>query len=168
MAHRVVWSRHAFRDLEAIASYIAQDSPAYASIVVRSIVNQTKTLARFPRSGRRVPEFDDEDIRERGLYLMPATSYSPSPVWGGHSCPPGLIVGLVLILDLKNQNQNSGQECPLYTLRVQSFLRSRSSYFTPIAALVSIFSNTACARLSAVCTLSQIFSRPTTSSKSAR
>jgi len=64
MAHRIVWSRRAFQDLEAIASYIAQDSPAYASIVVRSIVNQTKTLARFPRSGRRVPEFDDEDIRE--------------------------------------------------------------------------------------------------------
>jgi toxin ParE1/3/4 len=64
MAYRIVWSRRAFQDLEAIASYIAQDSPAYASVVVRSIVNQTKTLARFPRSGRKVPEFDNEDIRE--------------------------------------------------------------------------------------------------------
>jgi plasmid stabilization system protein ParE len=27
-------------------------------------VNQTRLLARFPRSGRKVPEFDDEDIRE--------------------------------------------------------------------------------------------------------
>jgi len=64
MAHRIVWSRRAFRDLEAIASYIAQDSPAYASAVVKSIVSRTKSLARFPRSGRKVPEFDHEDIRE--------------------------------------------------------------------------------------------------------
>ena len=64
MAHRVVWSPRAVRDLEAIADYIAEDSPAYASVVVRSIVSQTKRLARFPRSGRKVPEFDDENIRE--------------------------------------------------------------------------------------------------------
>ena len=53
MAHRVVWTRRALQDLEAIASYIAQDSPAYAKIVVRNIVNQTKALARFPRFGTR-------------------------------------------------------------------------------------------------------------------
>ena len=68
MAHRIVWARHALQDLEAIASYIAQDSPAYAKTVVRSIVNQTKTLASFPRAGRKVPEFDDEDIREVFAY----------------------------------------------------------------------------------------------------
>jgi plasmid stabilization system protein ParE len=55
-------------DLEAVAGYIAQDSPAYANTVVRSVVNQTKTLASFPRSGRKVPEFDDEDIREVFAY----------------------------------------------------------------------------------------------------
>jgi toxin ParE1/3/4 len=68
MAYRVVWARRALQDLEAIASYIAQDSPAYARIVVRNIVNQTKALARFPRSGRAVPEFDDENIREVFAY----------------------------------------------------------------------------------------------------
>jgi len=68
MAHRIVWSRRAFQDLEAIASYIAQDSPAYASVVVRTIINQIKTLSRFPRSGRKVPEFDDEDLRELLAY----------------------------------------------------------------------------------------------------
>jgi plasmid stabilization system protein ParE len=31
-------------------------------------MNQTKTLASFPRSGRKVPEFDDEDIREVFAY----------------------------------------------------------------------------------------------------
>jgi toxin ParE1/3/4 len=64
MAHRIVWARRALQDLEAIASYIAQDSPAYAKIVVKSIVNQTRALETFPRAGRKVPEFNDEDIRE--------------------------------------------------------------------------------------------------------
>ncbi len=64
MAYRVVWSGRAVSDLEAIANYIAQDSPAYAAIVVRMIVSRTKMLSRFPRSGRKVQEFGDESIRE--------------------------------------------------------------------------------------------------------
>ena len=70
MAHRIVWAQRAIRDLEAIADYIAQDSPAYAAVVVKNIISQTRMLARFPRSGRAVPEFDNEDIRE-----VPAYSY---------------------------------------------------------------------------------------------
>jgi toxin ParE1/3/4 len=68
MAHRVVWSRRASQDLEAIADYIAADSPTYAGIVVKKVVNQTKSLSLFPRSGRKVPEFDNEDIRELLIY----------------------------------------------------------------------------------------------------
>lgn len=64
MAHRVGWSRRALNDLEGIAEYIASDSPTYAGIVVKKIVNQTRMLAQFPRAGRRVPEFDDENVRE--------------------------------------------------------------------------------------------------------
>jgi plasmid stabilization system protein ParE len=44
MAHRIVWAPRALQDFEAVAGYIAQDSPAYANTVVRSIMNQTKTL----------------------------------------------------------------------------------------------------------------------------
>jgi toxin ParE1/3/4 len=36
--------------------------------VVRTIVTLTKTLAHFPRSGRKVPEFDDENTRELIAY----------------------------------------------------------------------------------------------------
>lgn len=61
MAHRVVWSRRASQDLEAIADYIAADSPTYAGIVVKKVVNQTKSLSIFPRSGRK-------DIRELLVY----------------------------------------------------------------------------------------------------
>jgi len=68
MAHRIGWSRRALRDLEAIAVYIAADSPTYAGIVVKKVVSETKMLVRFPRSGRKVPEFDDENVRELIVY----------------------------------------------------------------------------------------------------
>ena len=68
MAARVGWSQRALRDVEGIAEYIAQDSPVYAAVVVRNIIAQTKMLSRFPRSGRKVPEFDDDDIRELLVY----------------------------------------------------------------------------------------------------
>jgi toxin ParE1/3/4 len=68
MAHRIGWSRRALNDLEGIAEYIATDSPTYAGIVVKKIVNQTRMLAQFPRAGHKVPEFDDENIRELIVY----------------------------------------------------------------------------------------------------
>ena len=68
MALRVSWSRRALHDLEDIADYIASDSPTYAGIVVKKIVTQTRMLEKFPRAGRRVPEFDDENVRELIAY----------------------------------------------------------------------------------------------------
>jgi len=68
MAHRIVWSRRAAQDLGSIAEYIAADSPAYAGVVLKNIVNQTRILARFPQAGRKVPEFDDENVRELVVY----------------------------------------------------------------------------------------------------
>jgi len=54
--------------VDAIALYIAADSPSYASAVVRRIVALTRTLGEFPHSGRKVPEYDDENIRELIAY----------------------------------------------------------------------------------------------------
>ena len=68
MASRVGWSRRALNDLEGIADYIAADSPAYAGNVVKKIVAHTRMLDQFPRSGRKVPEFDDENVREFIVY----------------------------------------------------------------------------------------------------
>ena len=68
MAHRIVWSRRAVQDLDSLTTYIAADSPAYAGVVLKNIVNQTRILARFPRAGRKVPEFDDENVRELVVY----------------------------------------------------------------------------------------------------
>ena len=68
MVHQVTWSRRALHDLEGIAEYIAADSATYASIVVTKILNGTRMLAQFPRAGRKVPEFDDENVREVIVY----------------------------------------------------------------------------------------------------
>jgi len=68
MAHRIVWSSRAAQDLDSITEYIAADSPAYAGVVLKNIVNQTRILARFPQAGRKVPEFDDENLRELVVY----------------------------------------------------------------------------------------------------
>ena len=64
MARRVVWSPAALEDVDAIAAYIARDSPHYAASVVRQLVEAARRLADFPESGRRVPEFDDASLRE--------------------------------------------------------------------------------------------------------
>jgi len=68
MAKRVVWSARAIADVESIADYISSDSPAYAKIVVKKIVKLTRQLARFPQSGREVPEFQDTSLRELLAY----------------------------------------------------------------------------------------------------
>ena len=68
MAHRIGWSRRAVGDLEGIADYISGDSPTYAGIVVKKIMTQVRILAQFPRAGRKVPEFDDENVRELIVY----------------------------------------------------------------------------------------------------
>jgi len=36
----------------------------YAKAVVRKILASTRMLEHFPLAGRKVPEFDDENIRE--------------------------------------------------------------------------------------------------------
>jgi len=68
MAHQVVWSARALADVDAIASYIAADSPFYAGSVVRRILTLTRTLEQFPFAGRKVPEFDDDKLRELFAY----------------------------------------------------------------------------------------------------
>jgi plasmid stabilization system protein ParE len=64
----VIWSPRAVDDVRAIATYIAEDSIAYAKSVAQKIVASTRRLAVFPISGRVVPEFGDESIREVFAY----------------------------------------------------------------------------------------------------
>ena len=52
------------RQLHAIYAYIAQTSPDYARRTVDRLTNRSKQISAFPHSGRMVPEYEDENIRE--------------------------------------------------------------------------------------------------------
>ena len=61
---KVFWARTAVEDLRHLESYIAADSVFYARQFVAKILDTTRQLQDFPRSGRKVPEADQEEIRE--------------------------------------------------------------------------------------------------------
>ena len=68
MAYKVRWSPEAADDLENIAEFISRDSDNYARILVNKILQSTRNLPLFPYSGRMVPEFEEESIREVFIY----------------------------------------------------------------------------------------------------
>ena len=61
---KVFWTDTAEGHLDAIYDYIAQDSPEYARRVVDRLTRRSQQIAEFPLSGRRVPEYDIDQIRE--------------------------------------------------------------------------------------------------------
>ncbi len=61
---KVYWTETAVENLSAIYAYIAQTSPQYAARVVDRITRRSEQIANFPLSGRIVPEFETEQIRE--------------------------------------------------------------------------------------------------------
>jgi plasmid stabilization system protein ParE len=58
------WSARAVRHLEDISDYIALDDPQAAARWIARIRERARKAAAMPLSGRRVPELDDEAIRE--------------------------------------------------------------------------------------------------------
>ena len=61
---RVGWTPQALADLDAICLFIARDAPAMASIFADRVFRATDRLAEHPRSGRIVPELDQDQLRE--------------------------------------------------------------------------------------------------------
>ncbi len=61
---KIVWTELAVADLESIRSYIAHDSQVYADALLSEIFSSTDQLKQFPKSGRIVPELDEENTRE--------------------------------------------------------------------------------------------------------
>ena len=61
---KVHWTETAESHLEAIYEYIAQDSPPYALRTVDRITKKSQQIAAFPFSGRRVPEYNMDQIRD--------------------------------------------------------------------------------------------------------
>ena len=58
------WTDHAVNQLAALAEYISLDSPLYAEQTVERIVARLEQARVHPRSGRVVPEFPQDDLRE--------------------------------------------------------------------------------------------------------
>jgi addiction module RelE/StbE family toxin len=61
---RIRWTDQAIADLAAIQLFIAQDSPHYSSVVVHRLIRAVDRLNHFPKSGRAVPEFEHQAVRE--------------------------------------------------------------------------------------------------------
>ncbi len=67
----VKWTDHALAQLRHIHDYIAHDSPFYAKRVSEAMVRKTVGLDELPYQGRKVPELNEEYIRELELYSLP-------------------------------------------------------------------------------------------------
>jgi toxin ParE1/3/4 len=61
---RVHWTDTAEGHLDALYDYLAQDSPEYAKRMVDRLTRRSQQITEFPFSGRRVPEYDIDLIRE--------------------------------------------------------------------------------------------------------
>ena len=61
---KVHWTDTAQRHLDAIYHFIAQDSPVYAKRMVDRLTRRSGQIGEFPFSGRSVPEYEAEQIRE--------------------------------------------------------------------------------------------------------
>ncbi len=60
----VHWTESAETQLDAIYAYIAHSSPTYALRLIDRITSKSEQIAAFPLSGRKVPEYDLDQIRE--------------------------------------------------------------------------------------------------------
>ena len=60
----VHWTDTAQSHLEGIHSYIAQDSPEYATRTVDALTRRSQQIGDYPLSGRVVPEYEHDQIRE--------------------------------------------------------------------------------------------------------
>jgi toxin ParE1/3/4 len=60
----IIWTEYAMEDLKLIHEYISKDSQVYADRQVDKIIKRVDQISSFPKSGRVVPEFNIEDLRE--------------------------------------------------------------------------------------------------------
>ncbi len=69
---KVLWTDTALGHLTAIHDYIAQDAPLYGRLIVDRLTSRSKQIAQFPQSGRMVPEYEAEEVREvlEGAYRI--------------------------------------------------------------------------------------------------
>jgi toxin ParE1/3/4 len=61
---KVLWVDAAERQLQAIHDHVAQTSPDYALRLVDRLTERSVQIAAFPFSGRMVPEYELNQVRE--------------------------------------------------------------------------------------------------------
>lgn len=73
---KVLWTDAAVSQLQAVHDYVAQTSPEYARRIVDRLTNRSIQIAAFPLSGRMVPEYELNEVRQviedsyRIIYLI--------------------------------------------------------------------------------------------------
>ncbi len=73
---KVLWTESALAQLQAVHDYLAQTSPEYALRMIDRLTKRSIQIARFPFSGRMVPEYELNEVREviegpyRIIYLI--------------------------------------------------------------------------------------------------
>jgi plasmid stabilization system protein ParE len=93
----VVWTEPALADVQEIMHFVAKDSRRYALKLADRMMEATRGLANQPLSGGRVPEFDQNDLREvlvrpyRIIYnTRGADSYVVAVIHGARDLPSTL------------------------------------------------------------------------------
>ena len=77
----VRWSLDARADLESIVIYIARYSTLYATAVASRTESAVRRLEDYPHSGRIVPEYGEESLREVIVEGYRASTPSNEGVW---------------------------------------------------------------------------------------
>lgn len=92
---RVHWTARAETRLDAIHAYIAQENPSAAVRLVQAMLSRSQQIGEFPSSGRRVPDYARDDVREliegdyRIIYLILADRIDVLAVMHGAQLLPG-------------------------------------------------------------------------------
>jgi len=61
---KIIWTQNADADLDNLVDYISEDSDVYGQAFALEILNAVQRLKDFPKSGRVVPEYQQENTRE--------------------------------------------------------------------------------------------------------
>ena len=61
---KLSWTSQAIKDIDNIATFIANDSLKYAAIQVSRFFEKAKELEKNPEIGRIVPEYNNKSVRE--------------------------------------------------------------------------------------------------------
>ena len=90
----VSWTLQALADLEEIGAHIERDDPVAAARWIDKLMTAAEEAGRFPHGGRRVPELDRDDVRERVVgayrivYWLRGDALEVLTVFEGHRLPP--------------------------------------------------------------------------------